>query len=155
MTIRASVEEVQEQPVAAVRRCVAQPEIATAFRQPLSQVWDFIQRHEGLRHEGHNVFIYRVNDPECPAGKMMTDFGVQVTRAFEGEGEVICTSTPAGRAAITLHIGPYERLIDSYRALECWCAENGHIPSGVSWEVYGEWTEDLTKLETRIFLHLQ
>jgi hypothetical protein len=27
--------------------------------------------------------------------------------SFAGEGDVICTFTPAGRAATTLHVGPY------------------------------------------------
>jgi len=38
---------------------------------------------------------------------MTVDFGVEVTRSFDGDGVVMPAETPAGRVATTLHVGPF------------------------------------------------
>jgi hypothetical protein len=57
----------------------------------LDKVWDFVRTHEGFRTDGHNVFIYRQKDSDNADGKLTIDFGVQITRSFAGEGDVICS----------------------------------------------------------------
>lgn len=154
MHYRVGIDDVAEQPVAAVRMHVAQSEIAKVFRGALDKVWDFLRRHEGLRTDGDNVFIYRYKTGSSD-GKMTIEFGVQATRSFSSEGDVICTSTPAGRAATTLHVGPYHRLLDAHAAIRSWCTENGHARAGVDWEIYGDWSDDPAQLETRVFYLLR
>ena len=80
---------------------------------------------------------------------MDVDFGVQVTRPIERSGEAYSTATPAGKVA-TLHIGPYEKLSETPDAIPAWAKANQATFDGKSWEVYGDWTDDMTKLETRI-----
>jgi effector-binding domain-containing protein len=141
-----TIEAAQEQTIAAIPRRVTPAQVKTAFREPLDQVWAFLRRNEGLRTDGHNVFIYR----HIPgAAEMIAEFGVQVVRRFEGEGEVICTTTPAGRVATAVHTGPYDGLRQAWDDLFGWCAENGHALAGVNWEIYGDWVEDPARLETR------
>ena len=81
---------------------------------------------------------------------MDIDFGVQVTRQFERSGEVYWTETPAGKVVTALHIGPYERLRETHNAIHTWAAANRVTFAGKSWEIYGDWTEDTSKLETRV-----
>lgn len=81
---------------------------------------------------------------------MDIDFGVQVIRPFEGEGEVICTKTPAGEVAMTTHVGSYDELAAAYDAIHSWRAATGRAFGGSSWEIYGDWTNDATKLETQV-----
>ena len=81
---------------------------------------------------------------------MEVDFGVQVVRPFEGEGEVICTQTPAGEVAMTSHIGSYARLSAAHNAIHSRCAEKGRGLGEYSWEIYGDWNNDETKLETQV-----
>jgi len=81
---------------------------------------------------------------------MEVDFGVQVVRSFEGEGEVICTETPAGEVAMTTHTGSYAGLSMAHNAIHSWCAETGRGLGEYSWEIYGDWTNDETKLETQV-----
>ncbi len=81
---------------------------------------------------------------------MDVDFGVQVARPFERSGDVFSTETPAGKVATALHIGPYERLGDTHNAIHAWAAANRMTFAGKSWEVYGDWTDDAAKLETRV-----
>jgi len=81
---------------------------------------------------------------------MAVDFGVQVTRRFDNAGEVICSETPAGEVVMTTHIGSYARLPAAHQAVRSWSMANGRALGGRSWEVYGDWTDDETKLETQV-----
>jgi effector-binding domain-containing protein len=141
-------EAVTSRPIAAVRRRVHVGKVSTAWRPALDQVWAFLRRHEGLRADGHNIFVY--HHAARPGEPMNVDFGVEVTGAFEGEGEVVFTQTPAGQVASTLHIGPYDRLADAHAAIHAWRAAQGRALAGASWEIYGDWSEDEAKQEVRI-----
>jgi hypothetical protein len=136
--------------LAAVRRTVAPRDVPTAFRPALDLVWAFLRqgRNKGLRPDGHNVFLY--HHVERPEGGMPTDFGVEVTRRFEPEGEVQCVETPAGEAAVTVHVGPYGGIPQAHAALHAWCAANGRQIGAHSLEIYGDWSDDPSKLETTI-----
>ena len=81
---------------------------------------------------------------------MNIDFGVQVTRRFEPRGEVRCIETPTGEVARTVHVGPYDRLGDAHNAIHAWYAANNRKIAQVSWEIYGDWSDDPALLETTI-----
>jgi effector-binding domain-containing protein len=153
MSVTVSVHTVSPRKLAAVRRRVAIPEIAAAWRPALDQVWAFLRTHPGLRTDGHNVFLY--HHPQRRDLPMDVDFGVEVVRAFEGEGEVHATETPAGDAAVAVHIGPYERMKDTHDAIHAWRAANKRMFAGMSWEIYGDPSDDPAKLETTIVYLLQ
>ncbi|MES1199443.1 MAG: GyrI-like domain-containing protein [Pseudomonadota bacterium] len=140
---------VSPQLICAARRRVRVPEIASAWKPALDEVWAFLARYPGLRApDGHNLFLYhhstRPNEP------MDIDFGVQVTRAFLGEDGVSMTATPAGEVASTVHIGPYSGLGPAHSAIHHWAAANKRRIGAASWEIYGDWNDDPTKLETEI-----
>jgi effector-binding domain-containing protein len=133
--------------MAAVRRRVQVGHVSTAWKPALDQVWAFLRRHEGLRTDGHNIFVYHLAPPGEP---MDVDFGVEVTGAFEGEGEVIFTQTPAGDVASALHVGSYGGLAGAYDAIEAWRAANGRKFAGSSWEIYGDPGDDPATIEVRV-----
>ena len=139
---------VDSQTLAAVRRRVRLGGVGSAWKDALDLVWEFLRRHEGLRVDGHNCFLY--HHPTDRGEVMEVDFGVQVVRSFEGEGEVICTETPAGEVAMTTHTGSYAGLSMAHNAIHSWCAETGRGLGEYSWEIYGDWTNDETKLETQV-----
>lgn len=143
-----SIEQVTPRVLAAVRRQVRIGEVAVAFRPALDQVWKFLKEHPGLRKDGHNVFLY--HHPANRQSPMDVDFGVEVTSAFERAGEVYSTQTPAGKVATAVHVGSYARMQETHAAIHRWAAANHVTFAGKSWEIYGDWTNDETKLETRI-----
>lgn len=148
MPIQVSIQTVAARTIAAVRRKIRIPEIADTLRPALDQVWAFLQQHPGLRTDGHNIFLYHhAASMDLP---MDVDFGVEVTRSFERSGEVYSTETPAGKVATVLHVGPYQRLPDTHKAIHAWAAANKISFAGTSWEIYGDWTEDASMLETRV-----
>lgn len=57
-------------------------------------------------------------------------------------------------AAATTHWGDY-RLGEAHDAVVTWCRTTGHTLAGISWEVYGHWHDDPTKIRTDIFYLLR
>jgi len=96
--------------------------------------------------DGHNVFLYR--HPASRDQPMDVDFGVEVSRAFESAGEVFATETPAGMVAVAVHLGAYDRMKDTHDAIHAWRAANNRGFAGKSWEIYGDWSDNPSKLET-------
>ena len=148
MTYAVTIETVPPRILAAVRRRVRTGEVPRAFRPALDQVWAFLRSNPGLRTDGHNVFHYDHASGD-PTG-FDVDFGVEVTRAFPPHGQVTCVTTPAGRAAVTLHRGSYGGLAAAHAALRNWLSQNGENMGAWSQEIYGDWHEDESKLETTI-----
>lgn len=143
-----SVQRVTAQPLAAARDRMPAREIPVRFRHSLDKVWEFLRAHPGLRSDGHNVFLYR-HDMDA-SGAMTIDFGVQVTRTFDDEGDIHCVMTPEGEVASTLHVGAYSGMKAAHEAIHAWIAANGRRVVGWSWEIYGDWNDDPEKLETQI-----
>ena len=149
MTYEITSEVVAARPIAAVRRRVQVGQVSTAWKPALDQVWAFLGRHPGLRTDGHNIFVY--HHPGGPAEPMEVDFGVEVTGAFEGEGDVALAQTPSGAVAWARHVGPYERLADANQAIEAWAAAHGHRLGGASWEIYGDPGDDPANPEVWVY----
>lgn len=138
---------VTAQPLAAVRRRVRMGEVGSAWKPALDQVWEFLGRHKDLRTGGHNCFLYH----HAPGDSFMTvDFGVQVVRSFPNAREIIHTETPAGEVVMTTHIGSYGKLAAAHQAIRSWAVANGRSLGPYSWEIYGDWTDDESKLETEV-----
>ena len=144
-----AVETVQPRILAAARRRVTSVQVPTAFRAPLDAVWTYLGNHPGLRTDGCNVFLYH-HTAGHPVTGMDVDFGVEVTRRFAPEGDITCVETPGGRAAVVVHRGSYSRIGAAHGALQRWCNDNGHRIGPCSWEIYGDWSDDESKLVTTI-----
>jgi effector-binding domain-containing protein len=149
MAYKIVLEEVAARPIAAVHRSVPVSQVAATWRPALDAVWAFLRRHDGLRTDGHNIFVY--HHPVRPGAPIEVDFGVQVSRPFQGEDEVVFTQTPAGTAASTAHLGLPDRVGDANAAIEAWCVANGRSLAGVSWEIYGDPGHDPATFEVRVF----
>lgn len=143
-----TVQTVSARKLAAVRRRVQIGSVGTAWKPALDEVWAFLRAHPGLRTDGHNVFVYH-----HPAGRdapMDVDFGVEVTRTFEPAGDVSPAETPAGEVAMAVHIGSYDQLHRTHDAIHAWRTREGRTFAGTSWEIYGDWSDDPSRLETTV-----
>jgi effector-binding domain-containing protein len=148
MSVAVSLCTVAAMKLAAVRRQVATGGVGAAWKPALDKVWDFLRTQPGLRTDGHNVFLYHHSaHGDMP---MDVDFGVEIVRGFEPEGEVRPVETPAGDVAMAVHLGPYDRMKETHDAIHAWRAANNRAFAGTSWEIYGDWSDDPSKLETTI-----
>jgi effector-binding domain-containing protein len=125
-------------------------EIGTVAMAALDKVYAFLSTRPGLQQpSSHNLFLY--HHPANRQDPMTIDFGVEVAASFPTEDGINCVETPSGQAARALYVGPYSKMHPAHQAIHQWCAQNGKRIGGMSWEVYGDWTEDESKLETEIF----
>ena len=147
MNYEVVVETARAELIAAVRATVLISEIARAWKPALDQVWVFLKRN-GELDPGHNLFLY--HHPGHRNEPMKIDFGVQVARPFGREGNVQCIETPTGEVARTVHVAPYDRLGDAHNAIHAWCAANNRKIAQASWEIYGDWNDNPSLLETTI-----
>ncbi|HTZ23887.1 MAG TPA: GyrI-like domain-containing protein [Streptosporangiaceae bacterium] len=99
----------------------------------LDKVWSFLRGDapEGLYEQGHNVMLYKDDEPSV-------EVGVQVTRSFEPAGHVVASALPGGLVATATHTGPIAKIGDAHRAVRDWINANGHRPAGPYWEIYGD-----------------
>jgi effector-binding domain-containing protein len=86
---------------------------------------------------------------------MNLECGVEVSQPFDGNDRVVCSSTPGGLVATTVHLGPYHRLGEAHEAVLQWYSKQKLALAGPFWELYGHWTDDPAKLRTDVFYLLQ
>jgi effector-binding domain-containing protein len=126
-----------------VARATTWSEFPSLWGRLLDQVYAFL-RTSDVKQTGHNVMLYKDGVPNV-------EVGVEVSGAFPPAGEVVPSVLPAGEAAMTVHVGPYDRLGDAHDAIHAWSAANGRALAGPRWEIYGDWHEDPARLETEVY----
>jgi effector-binding domain-containing protein len=143
MEYQVQVQQVPAQTTAVVRMRAKPDELSRVVPAACGEVWQFV-RAAGLPRPGRHLALYL-------DGEMNIEVGVEVAGPFAGDGRVVCSSTPAGTVATAAHWGPYNRLGEAHSAVCKWCADNGHALAGPSWEVYGHWEDDPSKLRTDVY----
>ena len=138
--------------IAAVHAHLPIGTVPSAFRRYLDQVYA-AARAGTVKLDGQNVFLYH-GVPERPSDVHVA-FGVGVTTPFSAVGAVEPTLLPVGEVATTTHWGSYATLGAAHSAIVEWCRVHGRQRAGTSWEVYGHWTEDESRLRTDIFYLLE
>lgn len=128
------VQELDSVPLAVVRRQAKPSDLSRVVPECCGLVWNALraQRVKGGRH----VAIYRDGDI------IQLEVGVELLGAFEEQGEVVRSATPAGAAAVVTHYGPYRGLGEAHNALRAWCEAHHHKLAGPNWEIYGHWRND-------------
>jgi effector-binding domain-containing protein len=86
-------------------------------------------------------------------GSVTYEAGVPVAAPFADEGEVVAGEIGGDVVAVGMHVGPYDKLVETYGRMQAWIESQGKKPSTVMWEAYlddpGE-TEP-SQLRTEIF----
>jgi effector-binding domain-containing protein len=134
--------------IAAVRARLPVREVKATFPRYLDQVYA-AGRAGVVQLDGQNVFMYQSVAGQPEAADVA--FGVGTVAPFAAAGNVEPVDLPLGEAATTTHWGTYDQLGAAHRAVVEWCRAHDRRPSGTSWEVYGHWTDDPTKLRTDIY----
>lgn len=129
---------------------VPRVQIPARIRAMFDVVYTWL-RDAPVRQAGHNYALY----DRCTPRTLRMRVGFPVSGRFEDTDLVQCVELAPGRAAHAVHVGSYADLHRTYALLNAWCSENALALTGESWEVYGDWTEDASRLETGLFLRVQ
>lgn len=138
--------------IAAVHARMPFGQVAQHFMRYLNQVYD-AAKSGAVQLDGQNVFLYKF-DPNRP-DELDVAFGVGIREPFENIDNVVATVVPGGEVATVAHIGSYTGLRNAHNAVIDWCRAHNRRQTGISWEVYGHWTDDESKLRTDIFYLLE
>jgi effector-binding domain-containing protein len=149
VTYEVTTEVARPRALAAVRGTTTQERLGADIVRLLNLVWPVL-REQGVRTD-HNVVVYRGGAD----GTLTVDVGVEALTDFEDRGEVRHAFTPSGEVATVAYHGEYSGMAPAYAALDRWCRDSGRSPSGVSWEVYGDWEDDPAKLRTDLYYLLE
>jgi effector-binding domain-containing protein len=128
----------------------ARSEISLRIRGLFDIVYSWLRSAE-VRQVGHNYAIY----DRATAHRLRVRVGFPVSALFTDSDLVKCVEFSAGQAAHATHVGPYSDLHVTYRLLTDWCLRKSLPLSGESWEVYGDWNDDASKLTTDLYLRLR
>ena len=142
MSYRVDVVTVAAQPIAVVRRQAKQSELSRVVPAACGEVWNFVKA-AGIPAARH-VAVYL----DCV---MNVEIGVEVTGPFEGDGNVVYSTLPAGTVVTAAHLGPYHLLGGAHNAVNEYCRQHGLHKAGPSWEIYGHWTDNPAQLRTDVF----
>lgn len=120
-----------EQPTAVMLATLTVDEIGPWMGPALGAVASYLQRF-GVGPVGMPYARYhRVDDVTFEV-----EAGFVASTPVAGEGEVEPSTLPAGDAAVTWHIGPYDQMVPTYEALAAWLEAHGFAADGDPWEVY-------------------
>jgi hypothetical protein len=136
------LEQHQGRPLAVVRRDAAVQDLATVVPNACGAVWGVVRARQ-IRGAGRHVAVYL-------DGRITLEVGVELDAPFGGYGEVVDSATSSGLVAATTHYGPYGLLHEAHQSIRRWCLNNGHVPAGPNWEVYGHWKDEWTNDPSRI-----
>jgi len=125
------------------------PHIPLRIREMFDIVYGWL-RDAPVRQAGHNYALY----DRCTSQALRVQVGFPVSGWFADTERVKCVELAPGRAAHAVHVGSYADLHRTYAVLHPWCSGQGLALTGESWEVYGDPTEDPSKLATELFLRI-
>ncbi len=147
MSDMVEVRRVAALPIAVVRRRASPQELAVVVPAACGEVWESL-RETGIEGAGRHVAVYL-------DGQIQLEVGAEVPPSFRGNDRVVRSDTPAGPAATATHFGPYHLLHEAHAAIHEWCAEHRRRLAGPSWEIYGHWDDDPSRLRTDVFYLLE
>jgi len=139
-----TIETLEPRPILGIRTHVKLNEIGNTIGELLQELMPYV----GANAAG--APLARYHTWENDDGQI--EVAVPVREPAAGEGRIVADNLPGGRAAVVMHVGPYDGLKETWEALRAWLEEQGHESRDAPWE---EYLSDPTqvppeKLETRV-----
>lgn len=133
MDRKIEIKDMAEQPVLGVRFKTDMAEIGENIGKAFGRLFAYLGQC-GEFPAGPPFALY--HDPEYREEDMDVEACVPTARLLEGNEEVKPGKLEGGKAASTLHMGPYDRISGAYGELMTWITENGYRPKSPCREVY-------------------
>jgi effector-binding domain-containing protein len=138
-----TVKDVEALPTAVVAAATDWRRFPSLWPTLLDEVWACL-RAAGIHRGCRNIMLYQDDVPHV-------EVGVLLNQPCPLTGRVVASTLPAGRAAMTVHRGPYAGLGDAHRAVLDWCAAENLPPAGPRWEIYGPHNDDPALVWTEVY----
>lgn len=130
--VDAELLDLPEQQTATRRAQLAAADLPAFFDGTYGAVWAAAQT-QGVAVTGPPFAAYH----GMPSEVVDVEAGFPVAGPVHDGDDIRAGSLPSCRAAVTVHVGPYEGLADTWGGLMAWVSEQGLRPAGgLFWEVY-------------------
>jgi effector-binding domain-containing protein len=152
MSYTCEIKEQSSQPVLSVRTTTSVQELPKVLGEAYRAIAEFLGK-TGQQPSGPPFAAYYNMDMQ----NLDVEAGFPVSRTLEGRGNIQASVIPAGKAATTLHTGPYSEIEPAYQALTQWMGEQSRKATGVAYEFYLNDPSDTPpeELQTRIQMPLK
>lgn len=125
------LEELAPHSAAAIRAEVPLAELTTVFDRGFREVMAAVAR-QGRSVTGPPFGYY----PRTPGPTVEVVVGFPVSGPVQPDGEVEPFELPGGQVISGTHVGPYDRLEETYRELAAWASAQGLELADHMWESY-------------------
>jgi effector-binding domain-containing protein len=133
----------------AIREVVPNAQIGPKMGQILGELMAYFGKSKVIM-TGPPFALYHSFDSE----KTDMEVGFPVAEPQKGEGRVKPCTLPGGRVVTATHVGPYEKVVDTYTEMQKWITAKGLKPKNVMWERYlngPDTVKDQSEYNTEVF----
>jgi effector-binding domain-containing protein len=127
------IREVTERPTVSLRLTTPVEELPARLGEGYGRIIEFLGK-AGIEPSGPPFAMYYNMDMTSLDVEM--GFPVAEPLSGSGSGEVIASTLPGGRAAVAIHLGPYETLGETYDKLLAYVEREGLQPESFMYECY-------------------
>lgn len=120
-----------EQPILYIRREIPLSRLQQTMGECFGALFGYGQK-AGLAIAGNPISRYVTTGD----GLWTVDCVLPLSQPADSNGEIESGVLVSGPVAFAVHEGPYDRLSETYSAIEKWIDENGYSPGGPPWESY-------------------
>lgn len=131
MSIKCELAVLRSHPSVSIRLRTTAEELPEVFAKGFTLIAGYIEKCN-TEPAGDPFAIYYNLDIR----DLDVEFGFPISVSLSGTDNIQTSQTPSGKSVTCLHIGPYNDIEPSYRALTEWVKNNGYEAAGISYEVY-------------------
>lgn len=125
------VVELDAQPALAIREEISFQEIGKRMGELFTELANVLQSKGGMV-AGPPFALYHSWDDR----KVVVEVGFPTGVPVDGEGRLLPITLPGGKAVTGIHVGPYDRIGETYKRMMDWMTERKLKPKGMMWETY-------------------
>lgn len=139
--------ETKETPAIAIREKARVTEIPAVMFRMFGELYPHLGRD--VECAGPPFALYHSWEGEI----MDMEVGFPIAGKGVEAGNIRTIKLPAVRAAMAVHVGPYDRMTETYNIVMEWMKGNGHRPASYMWEEYLNSPQEVPpdQLMTRIY----
>ena len=125
------VRSIEERPTLMIRTSTPVEKLSEVMGASYGEIMQVLAS-SGAQPAGPPFAVYHNMD----MSNLEVEIGFPVSTAAEGSGRVKAGKLPGGKAAVALHVGPYEKIEEAYNRLTAFVNEKGLEPESFCYEFY-------------------
>ncbi|HEY3420489.1 MAG TPA: GyrI-like domain-containing protein [Methanomassiliicoccales archaeon] len=118
-------------PMLSMREKIQNTAIKSKMGEMFGQLWMYMEKNK-IQVAGPPFAVYHDYDQQtCDM-----ECGFPTVKPEKGEADILSSSVPGGKCVMATHVGPYEKIMDTYQIIQEFMHKEGLKPKKVMWERY-------------------